>query len=243
MITASAGKARISIVTRSWADAPRQRAVVVENRAEEIPEFVLRDLAGHFPAAHLLVQRVEQLLAGGGAGKGGALEERAAEAALIAKAFGRAIEGHAQAIHQVDDPRRPIGHFLDRRLMLQEVAAVDRVVEVLPLVVALLPREIVDAVDAALGADAVRALDGHQAHQVDVDAQLGQLHGGRQAGQSAANHQYPLLRHAAFIRPWSLLIGFGAISAGITLYQTRPAPALPAIRGRVRFAFRRLGLG
>ena len=82
-------------------------AVVVEDRAEKIPEFVLRDFAGHFPAAHLLVERVEQLLAGGGAGKGGALEERAAEAALIAKAFGRAIEGDAQPIHQVDDLAAP----------------------------------------------------------------------------------------------------------------------------------------
>ena len=90
---------------------------------------------------------------------------------------------------------RPVGHFLDRRLMLQEVAAVDGVVEVQPLVVALLPRQVVDAVDAALGADAVRALDRREAHQVDVDAQLGQLHGGRQAGQPAADDHYALLCH------------------------------------------------
>ena len=83
--------------------------------------------------------------------------------------------------------RAPVGHFLDRRLMLQKVAAVDGVVEVQPLVVALLAREVVDAVDAALGADAVRALDRRQAHQVDVDAQLGQLHRGRQTGQPAAD--------------------------------------------------------
>ena len=82
----------------------------------------------------------------------------------------------------------PIAHFLHRRLMLQKVAAVNRVVEVLPLVVALLPRQIVDAVDAPLGTNAVRALHRHQAHQVDVDAQLGQLHRRRQAGQSAADH-------------------------------------------------------
>ena len=56
--------------------------------------------------------------------------------------------------------------------------------------------QIVDAVDAALGTDAVRALDRRQAHQVDVDAQLGQLHGGRQAGQSAADDNHALLCHA-----------------------------------------------
>ena len=152
-------------------------------------------LPSTLPAADLLVERVEQLLAGRGAGEGGALEERAAEAALIAKAFRRAIERHAQAIHQVDDLRPPLGHFLDRRLMLQEVAAVDGVVEVQPLAVALLPRDVVDAVDAALGADAVRALDRRQAHQVDVDAQLGQLHRGRQPGQPAADDHDSLVCH------------------------------------------------
>ena len=90
--------------------------------------------------------------------------------------------------------------------MLQEIAAVDGVVEMLPLVVALLPGEIVDAVDAALGTHAVRALDRHEAHQIDVDAQLGQLHRRRQARQSAADHQYALLRHAGSnsILKWSV---------------------------------------
>ncbi len=53
-------------------------------------------------------------------------------------------------------------HLLDRRLVLEEVAAVDRVVEVLPLGVAELARQIVDAVDPALGADAVRAAHGRR---------------------------------------------------------------------------------
>ena len=102
---------------------------------------------------------------------------------------------HAQPIHQVDDLRPPIGHFLHRRLVLQKVAAIDRVVEVQPLVVALLPRQVVDAVDAALRTDAVRALDRHQAHQIDIDAQLGQLHRRRQARQSAADDQDALFCH------------------------------------------------
>ena len=63
------------------------------------------------PAADLLVERVEQLLAGGRAGERGPLEQRAAEAALIAKAFGRAIERHAQAVHQVDDLAGPSRSF------------------------------------------------------------------------------------------------------------------------------------
>ena len=141
-------------------DAAAAAAVVVEHRAEEVPELVLGHLAGHVPAADLLVQGIEQLLAGGGPGEGRAAEERAAEAALVAESFGRAIERHAQPVHQVDDPRGPIGHFLDRRLVLQEIAAVDGVLEMLPLAVAELPGEVVDAVDAALGAAAMRARSG-----------------------------------------------------------------------------------
>ncbi len=48
--TASAGKARISIVTRSWADAAAAAAVVVEDRAEEVPALVLRDHARRPPS-------------------------------------------------------------------------------------------------------------------------------------------------------------------------------------------------
>ncbi len=86
--------------------------------------------------------------------------ERAAEPPLVAKSLRRAVEGHAQPVHQVDDPRRPIGQFLDRRLVLQEIAAVDGVVEMFPLVVAELPGEIVDAVDAALGTALCERLTG-----------------------------------------------------------------------------------
>ena len=110
-------------------DAAAANAVVVEHRGEKIPELVFGHLAFGFPAAHLFVEGVEQLLTGGGAGEGRALEERAAEAALIAKALGRAVEGHAEAVHEVDDPRTPIDHLLHRRLMIEKIAAVDRVVE------------------------------------------------------------------------------------------------------------------
>ena len=103
-----------------------------------------------FPAAGLLVEGVEKLLAGGGAGEEGALEERAAEEAQVALAFGRAVEGHAHAVEQVDDLRRPVAHLQHRRLVGQEVAAEDRLVEVHPLAVALLAGDLVAGVDAAL---------------------------------------------------------------------------------------------
>ncbi len=180
------------------------RARVVEHGAEVVPGFMDFHFAGHAPAADLVVERVEQLLAGGGAGEGRALEQRAAEAALVAKALGRAIERDAETIHQVDDPGGPFGHFLDRRLMLQEVAAVGRVVEVQPLAVALLQRELVDAVDAALGTDAVRALDRGEAHQLDVDALFGQLHGGRQTGQPSTDDHYTFANCHEITRPRGL---------------------------------------
>ena len=71
MITASAGKARISMVTRSCPTQPRQRpwSSRIGPRKSQNSYFV--DLAGDFPAADLLVQGVEQLLAGGGPGEGG----------------------------------------------------------------------------------------------------------------------------------------------------------------------------
>jgi hypothetical protein len=40
------------------------------------------------------------------------------------------------------------------------------------------------------------ALDGGEAHQVDGDAELGELHRRGETCESAANHQYTLLCHA-----------------------------------------------
>ena len=56
------------------AQMPRQTPLRVEHGGEKLPVFELPYLAFGFVAAHLLVERVEQLLAGGGAGKGGAID-------------------------------------------------------------------------------------------------------------------------------------------------------------------------
>ncbi len=101
-------------------------AIAIEHGGEELPVLVLGDLAFSLVAAHLLVERVEQLLAGGGAGEGGAVEERAAEAAEIEHAFRSAVEGDAHAVEQVDDAGRGLAHIFHRRLVGEEVAAVDR---------------------------------------------------------------------------------------------------------------------
>jgi hypothetical protein len=76
----------------------------------------------------------------------------------------------------------PNSTFVHGRLVGEEIAAEDRLVEVHPLAVTLLAGDVVAGVDAALGADAVAALHRHHREQIDVHAFLGQLHG---AGQAA----------------------------------------------------------
>ena len=101
--------------------------------------------------------------------------------------FGRAVERHAHAIEQIDDPGRPVGHFQHRRLIGQEIAAEHGLIEMLPLAVALLAGDFVAGIDAALGADAVAALDRHHGKQIDRDAFFGQFDRAGQSGQSAAD--------------------------------------------------------
>ena len=158
-------------------DRPAAEAILVEDGGQEVPKLMFCDHPLDLVAANLLVKGVEQLLAGCGPSKARPLVERAAESPLIAKAFRSAVEGHSQPVHQVNDPRSPVGHFFDRRLVLEKVAAVDGVVEVFPFRVSLLPRERVDAVDATLGTDAVRPLDWHETEQVDMHSQFRQPHG------------------------------------------------------------------
>src|ERR687890_213837 len=97
-----------------------------------------------------------------------------ASAGEVQKPLGRAREGDAHAVEEVDDRGRHLAHLLHGRLVGEEVAAVDRVVEVLPRRVALALR--VDrAVDAALRADRVRALDAHDREEVYGVARLRNL--------------------------------------------------------------------
>ena len=166
---------------------PRADALGVEDGGEKLPAFVLFDFAVGLVAADLLVERVEELLAGGGAGEGGAVVERAAEAAEVEQALGSAVEGHAHAVEQVDDAGSGFAHGLDGSLVGEEVAAVDGVVEVLVGGVAF-ALEILGGVDAALGADGVGALDGDDGEQVDGAAGLGDLDDRCEPCQASANH-------------------------------------------------------
>ena len=124
---------------------------------------------------------------GSGAGECGPVVERPAETAEIEEPFRSTIERHAHAVKQIDNPGRGFAHGFDRRLVGQEVSAVNGVVEVLPGGVAL-ALEILGGIDAALGADRVRALYRNDGKQVHIAAHLGNLDDSRESGQPAADH-------------------------------------------------------
>ncbi len=180
-------------------DHPHARAVVVDHQGDEVPVLELADhsLADEgradivdevdgLVASHLLVEGVEELLAGGGAGEGGAMEQRSAEASEVEQAFRGTIEGDAHAVEQVDDPRGGVGHALDGGLIGEEVAAVGGFLEVDAGAVAL-ALGVDGGVDAALGADGVAASDGDEREEIDGDACFAELDGGHQAGEAAAD--------------------------------------------------------
>ncbi len=136
-------------------------------------------------AADLLVERVEQLLAGGCAGEGGPLVERSTEAAEVEQTLGCAVEGDPHAVEQVDDRRTLRSHVLDRGLVGEEIAAIDSVVEVFEDGVAL-ALQVLGCVNAALRADRVRALDRDDREQVDLAAGLSDLDDGRETREASS---------------------------------------------------------
>src|SRR5438445_5637100 len=138
-----------------------------------------------FVAAHLLVQSVEKLLAGGGACERSAIVKRTAKATEIEQALGRPVESNAHTVQQVDDGRRGVTHGLYRRLIGQEVAAIDGVVKMLPRGVAF-TLEVLGRVDAALRAYGMRSLDRHDGKQIHVSAGFSNLDDGRQTREPAA---------------------------------------------------------
>ena len=162
---------------KSIAQMPRADALAIEHGREKFPVLILSYFAFGLVAAHLLVERVEKLLARCRAREGRPVVERAAKAAKIQKAFGRAIEGDAHAVEQIDDAGGGLAHRFDRRLVGEKVAAIDRVVKVLPGGIAF-ALEVLRGVDAALRAHRVRAFHRDNREEVDFAAHLGDLDDG-----------------------------------------------------------------
>ncbi len=178
-------------VLRDDADAAFVVPVPVGDGLQELPELVLVDLALGLVPPRLLVERVEELLTRRRAGEVGPLEERAPEQAEIASALVRPVERDAHSVEQVDDPGCPVCHLEDGVLVGEIIAAVEGLIEVLVLRVALLAGDLVAGVDAALGAHGVRALDGDHAEEVHGDAGLGDTDGRGEAREPAPDHDHP----------------------------------------------------
>ncbi len=168
-------------------------AVLVPDDAQELPELILFDLAVHFRPPRLLVQRIQQLLPRRRARIGRPVVLGAAEPPEIQQAFAGAVKHDPHAVQQIDNAGRMVAHMLDRRLVGEKVAAVNRVVQMLIGRIALAFR-IDRAVDAALSADRMAALDGNKREQVYRNACLGNFHRRHQPGQSAADHNHFRLR-------------------------------------------------
>src|SRR5581483_8064470 len=98
---------------------------------------------------------------------------------------------------------RHLAHGLYRRLVGEEVAAIDGVVEMVPGGVTL-ALQILGGVDAALGADRVRPLHRNDGEEVDVTSHLGNFDGGRQSCQSATDDNNLRMSHKEFLNTSNL---------------------------------------
>jgi len=98
------------------------------------------------------------------------------KSAAIQKALLRSVERYSDSIHQINHARCPVGHLFDRRLVVKEIAAVNRVIKVFPFAIAQLSRLVIAAVDSTLSAHAMRSLHRNKADHIDGYAEFGQLH-------------------------------------------------------------------
>ena len=180
---------------RAVADVARDRAAAVaglvldERRHEPLLVAVDRLVVLH----QLLVEHVQQRLAGDvghvvGARGGGAAEGARPELALTV-----AVEGHARVLEPEHLVGRLAAHDLDRVLVAEVVRALDRVVGVgLPRVVRVQRR--VDASRRRVGVRADRVDLAHDGHRRPG---LGRSQGGALAGEACADDEDVVCGHGA----------------------------------------------
>ena len=176
------------------AQIPRQNAAFVDHRGQKCLALVFLHAVFCFVPPHLFVQRIEQLLPRRCARKRSPVIKRAAKPSVIQQSFRRAVEHHAHAVQQVDNPRRRFAHPLDQRLVRQKVSAVNRVVKMFPGCVAF-ALLILRCVDATLRADRVRPFHRHNREQLHRHARLRDANRRHQAGQTTAHYNDFRLSH------------------------------------------------
>ncbi len=189
-------------------------AVVVD---DELPGEVLlvdEDVALH----HLLVEDVDEDVAGDVGGVGGARRARGAERPLGDLALRRAREDRAPALELVDVGRRLVAEDLDRVLVAEVVGALDRVERV--LLGAVLGRVPERRVDPALGRAGVAANRMDLGEKRDVGALVERLDGRAHPGATGPDDKHVMLRQHYF---WTLSNG-GRL--GERIYRDGPAAAI-----------------
>ena len=182
-ITFLALKTSISPVRMSRATQPMQ--LPSSSWQQRGGEPLLVAVHGLVVLHELLVEHVQDRLAGDVGDVGGALHRGAAERAQVQLAVLVAVEGDADVLEVHDLAGGLRAHDLDRVLVAEEVRALDGVVGVRAPVVGRVDR----GVDAARGGHRVRAHGVDLAHDRDGGAGLGGGQGGSLAGESGADDQ------------------------------------------------------
>src|SRR6185295_16365332 len=109
------------------------------------------------------------------------------EASKIKEPFARAREGHTHPIEEINDRWRHLAHRFCRRLAGKKVAAINRIVKMFPGGIAF--AFCVDcAINTALRADGVGALDGNNREKINCMARFSDLHCRRKACKPATDN-------------------------------------------------------
>jgi hypothetical protein len=119
------------------------------------------------------------------------------ESAEGEQSFGSAVKGHSHAVQKIDDRRSPLGHTHDRRLVVQEVSTRDRVFEVKVGRVSLAP-QVHRSVDATLGTDAMAALYGDNAKELDIHTCFRKFESGHEARKASTHDDHISWRGHSF---------------------------------------------
>ena len=173
-------------VARDDADAA---AVVIDDQRRHEPLLEALDRRGVLH--QLLVEHVQDRLAGDVGDVGGALHRGAAERAQVKLAGVVAVEGDADVLEVHHLAGRLAAHHLDRVLVAEEVRALDGVVGVRAPIVGDADR----GVDAAGGRHRVRAHRVDLAHDRDRHPFARRGEGRALAGQAGADDQYVMFGH------------------------------------------------
>ena len=165
----------------------------VLDNSQEFPALVFLHEVAVFPSSNLLIERVQQLLPRSRTGVSRAVLQRSAKAPEGKEPFAGPVEGNTHPVEQIYDRGRALRHPHNRWLVIQEVTPGDRVLEVqigrVPLAT-----QVHRAIDSALGADAMGALDGDDGKELDLMPRFRELHRGHQSGETTSNDDDCTLR-------------------------------------------------